>query len=96
MTLTPEDLTRAAQIADPSLRIREIASEVAQETGIPYAAILGPLRGHKVVSDARQLCMFIAARNGFSTAQISKAMGRDHTSVLHGVKAETKRRGMVN
>lgn len=91
--LTPDDIRRCRQIAEHEIgAIREIVSQVAEATGIPYKAIMGVRRDGRTVQ-ARQLAMYVARRAGWSLPRIAYAFSRDHTTILHGVRAEAKRRG---
>lgn len=73
------------------VEMAEIVQEVANETGVPWAKIMSRsnIRPH---ARARQLVMFVARRHGMSLIEIGRFLQRDHTSVLHGIRAEQKRR----
>lgn len=71
--------------------IARIVRAVCDETGVRPAEIYAPTRGPNHVAKARQLIMFIAKRRGFSLNQIGRALRRDSTTVLHGVRAEEAR-----
>ena len=75
------------------LIVADLASRVAAETGIPLAAILGRRRVAPVVR-ARQRVMLEAREAGLSYPEIGYALGRDHSTVLEGVRCEAKRRGV--
>jgi hypothetical protein len=91
--LSPDDIRRCRMIAERELGIvRQIASAVAEQTDVPFKAIMGVRRDTRTVQ-ARQLVMYIARRQGLSLARIGYAMCRDHTTILHGIRAEEKRRG---
>lgn len=94
--LNHDDLTRCAEIValTPSLRemkVLAVAEDVSAQTGIPLAAITGQSR-LRYVAHARQLCFFIAHRSGFTLPEIGRVFSRDHTTVLHGIRAEHERR----
>ena len=89
--LDPSDIQRCRALARESDAVREIAGAVAEETGIPVGQILGKSRSQHV-AHARQLVYFIASRQGVTPADIARAMRRDHSTVLHGIAAETARR----
>ena len=92
-TLSDEDIRRCRQIA---LQRRDVVNEIAiavsAETGIPKAMIYGKSR-RRNVAEARQLVMYIAHLRGLSTTLIGMCLDRDHTTVMHGIKAEKARRG---
>jgi len=75
--------------ADPKLQL--VVGEVAKELGMPVPAILGPGRTRDVVMP-RQMAFYVAGQVvGLSLTQIGLGMNRDHTSVLHGIRAHTER-----
>lgn len=91
-TLSNEDLARCRAInMRYNDRIKQIALAVSAETAIPMSAIYGPRRRQDIVH-ARWLVMYLAYCEGMSYQVIGAAMNRDHTSVIHGVKQEQKRR----
>jgi chromosomal replication initiation ATPase DnaA len=91
--LTDDDVRRCRMISDGEIGIiRQIASAVADATDVPFKAIMGVRRDPRTVQ-ARQLVMYIARRQGLSLQRIGYAMCRDHTTILHGIRAEEKRRG---
>lgn len=83
----------ALRRSSPRLQVRDIANAVAAEAALPVDAIFGPRRDAEVAG-ARQIVMFIAWRRGFKLEAIGCALDRDHTTVLHGIRAEAKRRGL--
>ncbi|MEI4470940.1 helix-turn-helix domain-containing protein [Frigidibacter sp. MR17.24] len=90
---TDED--RAALVAAvPELGVRLVIDAFAAETGFPADWIIGQRR-EAVVARVRQRVMFRAWMLGFPYAVIGRALKRDHTTVLHGVKAEAARCGLT-
>lgn len=89
--LTPEDYARAASLITGRERIRQIAKEVSEASGVPVTAILGRSKAAENVQ-ARRLVWFIARREGMTFPAIARASGHDHTTVQHGVRVETARR----
>jgi chromosomal replication initiation ATPase DnaA len=74
--------------------VKPYVNAVAEATGIPAGAFYG--RGKKKkIAEARQLVMYLANRGGVSLSAIGRALNRDHTTVMHGVRVEAKRRGEV-
>lgn len=51
--------------------------------------ITGPGRSHDIV-DARHVAAWLLRESGWSFPQIGEAMGKDHTTVMHGVKRVDK------
>jgi len=58
--------------------------------GVASKAILGDDRTAKI-AQARQAAMLFAHEDGNSTVQIGEYMGRDPSTVNHGIKAARKR-----
>lgn len=73
--------------------VAKIVDAVSEQTGIPARLILSPRRDAHIVR-ARQIVMFEARQAGLSYPLIGREMGRDHTTVIDGVRAEKKRRGL--
>jgi len=77
----PSLVKGAARVSD----IIILASEIGL---VDRALILGSSRHRRVVR-IRQACMKIAREQGHSYPQIGRRMGRDHSTIVHGVeKAE--------
>ena len=95
MTLDPSDIDRARVI---SLRLPAKTSALMREwseaCGIPLDVLLGPSREAWVVESRQGLMWVLRHRLGLSYPEIGRAVKRDHTTVLHGVKAEERRRAM--
>lgn len=75
----------------PAHRIAEIVLDVARRNGVAAADILGQHRLAVIVA-ARQEVFLRAREAGYSLSAIGRAMGRDHTTVSHGVAAALRRR----
>lgn len=74
----------------PRMTIRLIAEYVAREHGVAIADILSDSRIRRVTR-ARQEVMRRAVEAGFSLGRVGRFLGRDHTTVLHGVNAARAR-----
>ena len=93
VTLSDEDIRRCREIAQGENGVvRQIAIAIAEETGVSFREIMGVRRDPRT-SQARQLVMYIARKKGLSLERIGYAMRKHHTTVLHGIRAEEKRRG---
>lgn len=69
----------------------DIIERVSLETGIPIAELKSPGR-RRPITYARQDFMARARATGrFSFAQIGRFLGRDHTTIVHGVRAHARR-----
>lgn len=73
------------------IRMRDIARAVAQQNEITLDDILGASR-QRAFAWPRQTVMLLASEAGFSNPQIGRFLGRDHTTVLSGVRAARARR----
>ena len=95
--LTSADMDRAEQIRRlaPVNEVSAIAEAVALLIGLTVDDIMGRRRGQPAV-EARQLVMYVAWRRGFSKCAIGRAMDRDHSTVVHGIRAEAERRGELD
>lgn len=76
---------RMALLPDADL-VRAIVRIVAGEFGVPEAAIYSDSRRAEFAT-ARQVVMWMAHRRGLGVAAIGRALGRDHSTVSHGVAA---------
>lgn len=68
----------------------EMAAEVAAATGVTVEALRGPRRIAEV-AQPRQALMHRAHAAGRGLSQIGRWLRRDHTTVLHGIRAHEKR-----
>jgi chromosomal replication initiator protein len=80
----------------PSPKPRPIIAELIRQAeviyGVPAVDIMGTSRVQGAVRP-RQWVMYEAAEAGCSTVKIGRELGgRDHTTVIHGIKAERHRR----
>lgn len=93
MNLSPESIAACKVVFGLHRnRVLELIDAVAAETGIPAKQIRGRCRKAHIVR-ARQIVMYEARQLGLSLLQIADAMGRDHTTIMHGIRAEQARRG---
>ena len=83
----------AGQVENPLRPVREAFEEVAATTGVQFHLLMGPDQNMRV-SLARQLGMFIARERGATLRQIGDILGRDHTTVRYGIRAEKARRAV--
>jgi chromosomal replication initiation ATPase DnaA len=60
------------------------------EWDVSWGEVIGSIKEQRIVL-ARQAVMFALHAAGFSSTQIGKALGREHTTVLHGIKAARRR-----
>lgn len=67
-----------------------IAKHVANTTGLSIADLRGESR-KRAVAWPRQAVYYLASQSGKSSVQIAKWFGRDHASVLYGIKQVERR-----
>lgn len=92
--LSPEALAACqAVFAQHRSTVLLIVEAVSEATGIPTQHILSKKRTARIAR-ARQIVMFEARQAGLSYHQIGTALGRDHTTIMHGIRMEKKRRAM--
>lgn len=70
--------------------VRDFVEEVSTETGVPVAAILSKNRTRKFCVP-RQEVFLRAHEYGLSLSHIGRVFDRDHTTILHGIRAARKR-----
>lgn len=77
--------------AEPSRRhMAEISAMVAADNGLTVAELCGPGRAWDIVRP-RQYAMMLMADAGHSQVAIGRFLGRDHTTVMHGIRAARAR-----
>ncbi|MET4636178.1 helix-turn-helix domain-containing protein [Kaistia defluvii] len=75
-------------------RIRQIITQVARKHGLTDNDILSARRNTKVVR-ARQEAMYRAVNETtHSLTVVGKVFGRDHTTVMHGIRQHAARSGL--
>ena len=68
----------------------DIIAQVCDEYSVTINNVMGSSRVHDFVF-ARQACYFALQKMGLSSTQIGRLMGRDHSTVLHGIKIHKER-----
>jgi hypothetical protein len=77
---------KAGRIPSP-VRVRLLAHQVSQETGVPLSRLLATGdRSRDGTSRARWRLWSELYGLGFGYAPIGRALGLSHTSVMHGVR----------
>lgn len=72
--------------------IKSIIAAVARETNIHIRAILSGDRSRNVTAARHEIMRRAYATGRYSLPQIGRAMGRDHTSVVNGIRRATERK----
>lgn len=72
------------------LELRKLITSAARICDVPEGCITGPQKCREIVL-ARQMAAYAAYHElGISSVQIGRAMQRDHTTILHSLKAIKK------
>lgn len=66
---------------------KQIISDCADEFGVTVADILSPSRKKNFVIARRKIAWTLYKRGTFSLNQIGRLMNRDHTTILHSIRA---------
>lgn len=73
--------------------IRRAVEEVAAKHAVPMRELTGPAK-HRSLAYIRQEAMWSARQTtGASFPEIGRVLNRDHTTVIHGVRAHAARIG---
>ncbi len=91
-------LTETDRLAIAAIRgratIRQFARNVCAEAGVSIHIVMGRNRT-PAICRLRELIWYRAHAEGYSLNQIGQVFGRDHTTVMHGIRNEQRRRGDV-
>lgn len=77
--------------AEARLIVLELISESAERVGLSIRKVMSDDRTAPAVQ-ARHWAMYEAYHQGCTQPQIGRVFDLDHTTILHGIKAETDRR----
>lgn len=73
-------------------QMQDIVEEISELSGVPVAEIMSRRRGVWQISRSRQYAMWlIRKRMGLSYPEIGRFFRRDHTTVIHAVRAVNRR-----
>lgn len=87
-----EPLRIVVEVPERVRHVQAVIDAVCAAYGVSEADIRGPRRMPEI-AHARHECMRQLAALGWSPGAIGRALGRERTTVLHGVKAATRRLG---
>lgn len=73
------------------MKVKGLVIRAASKFGVSQAEIMGRTRGTKAAVSARQWVMLRAYEEGYSMPQIGRELGRDHTTVLEGIRRQRER-----
>lgn len=68
----------------------DVAGRIAERRGVLLEEALGPTHEHEA-SAARHEFWFVLRENKFSYPRIGKLVGRDHTTVMSGIRKHLRR-----
>ena len=71
---------------------KRVLELIEVETGIDSSLLLSRNRTAPV-ADARFICWWLLKQRGHSLSSIAAIFGRDHSTVIHGVRSVNERRG---
>lgn len=84
-------ITSIEEIAAP-LRWKAIVKEVCEKHGITFGQVLGRQRSQPIVKARFEAYFRLSEETGLSLPQIGRFLGgKDHTSVLHGIRKHKQR-----
>lgn len=75
---------------------RKVRAEIAEKFGLAIEEIMGEQRSKKIVEARHEIFWRLKKETKWSLPQIGRFMGRDHTTVLHGLRRYAKRHGQDN
>jgi hypothetical protein len=90
---TPPPQYPAPQIVVPmsGRKWKRILAEVAIEHGIPPVLILGKQRQRQIMAARHHAIYRMSQETDMSLAEIGRHMGRDHSTVISGIRAHQRR-----
>ncbi len=77
-----------------TITVQSLIREVAEKYKIPTALMLQDSRTRPLVFARQELFYRCVMEKGWSYARIGRYFDRDHTTVLHGVRAHAKKYGL--
>lgn len=77
----------------PAQETRQIIADIAAKHRVPVAGIMGTSRRRKYAWPRQEAYAAVRDERGLSYPQIGAIFGRDHTSVLTGVRRYRERVG---
>jgi hypothetical protein len=74
---------------------KRIVHETAKKHSVTFNEIVSPQRSHLIVLARHECCYRMAMETTMSLPQIGRRLGgRDHTTVLHGIRRHAAREGL--
>ena len=92
--LTAEERARINQVTDGPSVMRLIARQVAEHGGVNVSEIMGYNREPQIVR-LRQYCWHLCRERGYSLPRIGAVYGRDHSTILDGIRTIRARMAAV-
>jgi chromosomal replication initiation ATPase DnaA len=75
----------------PEILTNRLASEIAQMRGVPAREIMSRNRSLRAAWARQELMYKLVRVYGFSHSRVGRILGRDHSSVINGVRAHADR-----
>lgn len=88
----PPPIIAFSDLHIPRAPWRITAGMVAMKHGLSLADLIGPSRRRKVARPRQEAFAAVQEKHGYSLPKIGRLFGgRDHTTVLHGIREHAKR-----
>lgn len=72
-------------VRTPAARYRQVIASICEAYGVPMEEVMGEARS-VVLVHARHACYAALRALGLSNPHVGRIMGRDHTTIIHGVR----------
>ena len=94
ITLTSAEIAACKAVASSAhTRARPVILAILKECRVTVEELTSDTRTDRI-AHARQIIMAALHDRGFSTTEIGGLLGRDHTTVIHGIRAANARAPM--
>ena len=92
--LTTAEIAACKAVATSAqTRARPVIVAILKECGVTIAELTSDIRTDRI-AHTRQIIMAALYDRGFSTVEIGGLLGRDHSTVIHGIRATNARAPM--
>jgi chromosomal replication initiation ATPase DnaA len=83
------DRAKPGSVTAPTSLMEQITEAVAAEHGVLPSELRGPSRFAQFIEPRRRVWAELRER-GYSLSQIGRFFGRDHTTIMHGIREYQK------
>lgn len=80
-------------LANPDKPLHQIIREVADKHGLTYAELMSHRRDRAIAWPRQEAMYRCAKETSASLPMIARIFNRDHTTIIHGVRAYSERMG---